>query len=338
VSLTYGDAGDIEARCAAAVASDLELAHRRTPMEVRQPEGFTDLHLRSLHCSTGFTLVPYWSWLDPLREMSPLFAMAFATDFIVGGSHADWAYDRAEGAASFSRLFERNNQYGIDIDTVKRLLRPGVFDSAIPTVTESLRHIYNAYGGHGSQRAWWFDLHHRVRHYTGTFPWQLSFASWPVLPSIDRELLAVTGGIPPGVLSDRRVQDEILRRWFPRLAALPLDRNSFDSSPISPSLAYRLMQPVARQFDPLVRAGRRLRYGRRERRIYYRTFDINSPTWVAIRKKAEPHRDRLRDIFDHATLDSLLRPATEHVPHDGIADTFGQKLLLGLCLWASKYL
>jgi asparagine synthase (glutamine-hydrolysing) len=334
-ALTYGNTADIEVQCASAVAHALGLRHTVREMDLAQAESFARLHARVLHCSTGFNLIEYWSCVNPLWELPDIFASAFAMDFVVGGSHVSWGYSRATGTFSFANLFARNNAYGVPLESLRQLLRTDVFEGAVDTVISQLEQTYNNYDGFEAQRAWWFDLHHRVRFYTATFPWQLSFASWPVLPTVDKVLFEVTGGLPPGLLSERGLQDAILTRHFPVLAELPLDRNSFDTTPLSPRLRHHLKTNIAGQFEPLTRPLSRLRSRRRDPRIYYRIFDFNGPAWKAVRRIAEPNRERLYAFFKKDALDRYLPHADDDVKmEDGIISSSGRKLMVGLALWA----
>src|SRR3546814_20211301 len=66
-----------------------------------------------------------------------------------------------------------------------------------------------------SQRAWGFAMHHRQRLVIGNPPGVLSFGAWPIMPAIDKRVLKVVGGLPAGVLTERRAQDDMIRSNFP---------------------------------------------------------------------------------------------------------------------------
>ena len=339
MALTFGSKDDIELQCAIAVAQALHLEHRTQEMSIDQYDLYAERHARLLHCSTSFNFIEYWSWLEGLQALPPYFASAFIMDFIIGGSHVGWVYSKATHTVSFDNLFRRNNAYGIEANTLRQLLRPEIFGRLTDDVIQRVRDIYEAYPGLESQRAWCFDLHHRVRFYTATLPWQFSFASWPVMPSIDRELLEVTGGIPPGVLSERRVQDEIIKTYFPTLAELPVDRNSYNTEPLTPRLRHRIRDNLRGRIEPLTRPLADRRRLERERRIYYRVFDFNGPAWKVARRQAEPHRGKLHGLLNKEVLDRYLPPPDVDLKMaDGLIDPSGRKLLIGLCLWAARYL
>ena len=150
-------------------------------------------------------------------------------------------------------------------------------------------------------------------------------------------MLSVVGGLPAGVLAERRTEDEIIRKRFPTLAELPLDRNGPNTTPLSPRLRSQLQAGLRKRVAPVTRWLRRP--AGPERRYYYRIYDFNSPAWRTARRQAEPHREKLHALFDRKVLDELLPPpeADAHLPH-GIADASSRKLLVGLCLWAGAYL
>src|SRR5690606_18176023 len=90
---------------------------------------------------------------------------------------------------------------------------------------------------------------------------------------------------------------------------LPLDRNSYDTEPLSPRVRYLVARYIGDRLAPVTRIASR--FGRRdhgERRFYYRLYDFNGPGWRAIRRLAEPHRDKLAALVDRARLDAYLPP------------------------------
>ena len=338
IALTFGDPSDIEMQCATAVARALRLEHHAPQMVLDGYDLFSELHAKWLHCCTGFNCIEYWSWLEGLQTLPPYFAAAIGMDFIIGGSHVEWAYSTTTRAMSFANLFVRHNAYAIKESQLRQLAKPQVFGTLVDDVIGRLHTTYNEYSDSEAQRAWCFEMHHRLRFYTGTLPWQFSFASWPIMPSIDREILEITGGIPPGVLSGRLVEDAIIRKHFPALARLPVDRNDYNRTPLEPRLRWRIADSLSARIEPLRNISRKL-LRREDRRIYFRVFDFNGPAWKMARRQAEPHRVKLHDLFDRNVLDSILPGPDEDLRvRDGIIDYSGPKLLVGLCLWAARYL
>jgi len=150
-------------------------------------------------------------------------------------------------------------------------------------------------------------------------------------------LLDAIASVPLDTVAARAAQDRILRERFPRLARLPLDRNDFDTEPLLPSLLrHRMNQRIVAARRLASRVG--LTTGERERRYYYRTYDINAHGWRGVRVAAEPHRDALAGIVD---MDELRRwlpsPSFHIVQRDSIHDGFRVKTLLGLMLWAAEH-
>jgi hypothetical protein len=102
-------------------------------------------------------------------------------------------------------------------------------------------------------------------------------------------------------------RDELLRSRFPHLARLPLDRNSWNTTPLLPTHAGRLRRAVARAAAPfttrLQRAASRV-----ERRYYHRVYDFNGPGWQKVRRLAEPHREHLSPWFRMDRLHAYVPP------------------------------
>jgi asparagine synthase (glutamine-hydrolysing) len=339
VAMTFGDRDDIEMQCATGVAKALRLEHHTPAMRLEGYDLLAELHAKWLHCCTGFNCIEYWSWLEDLQTLPPFFSIAFIMDYVLGGSHFDWGYSGKTKEMSFANYFARVNAYGIPVRQLRLLLKSEIFGGLVDDVVGRLKNTYDGYSDIEAQRIWCFGLHHRIRFYTATLPWQFSFASWPIMPIVDKEVFKVTSGIPAGVLSERLVEDEIIRRHFPVLAELPVDRNNYDTTPINPRLRWRIEDNLLARIAPLTRRFFGARHHGPDRRIYYRVFDFNGPAWRMARRQAEPHRHRLYGLFDKQVFDSILPPpdADVKVP-DGIIDFSGKKLLVGLLLWAGKYL
>jgi asparagine synthase (glutamine-hydrolysing) len=274
----------------------------------------------------GFSSVHTWGAVEPLRDLPTRFVCGYLRE-ICEGEASRFIHDPfIDGAWK---------QRGIDPPTLQRLLRPGVFSGEIERAGQKMRAAFIGGCTIAEQRPWRFSLSHEGRAHAGGVPWRLSFGSWPVLPILDRTVLAVMASLPPSSLGNRRAQDDILRRRFPDLARLPLDRNSHDTLPLLPSVSERIRHRVWRAAEPL----RRRMPPPIERRYYHRMYDMNGPGWQAVRRLAEPHRERLADLFDMGELSKLVPPPGEPVVvRNTIGDTYGRKLLVGLMIWSGDHI
>jgi asparagine synthase (glutamine-hydrolysing) len=323
-ALTLGATTDHEVGCATAVARALGCAHYVTDLYESDFTGGAIRQARWEQLATGFSTIHMWGAIAPLQELPPR---------VVCGHLRDRELEPSPVA--FEELLRGARHRGMKAGTLRRLLRVDVFDDLVGHLECRLREVYESGSTVESQRPWRFYLAHGSRSHAGGVPWRLSFGSWPVLPILDRKVLEVISALPDSSLASRRAQDEILRRRFPDLARLPLDRNTDDTLPLVPSVAQRIRHRVKDAVEPI----RRRMPRKLERRYYHRIYDINGPGWRAIRRLAEPHRERLADLFDMDVLRELLPPpdiriAVEHT----IRDTFGTKMLIGLMLWSADHL
>jgi asparagine synthase (glutamine-hydrolysing) len=339
VAFTLGDSDDVEMQCAKAVARTLHLEQHAAQVHLDRDVLCPELHARWLHCNSGFNSSEYWYCHEDLRQVPPFIATGCVMGSIIGGALVGAAYSEATRKSSFDNVFPKNNRQAIELPRLRKLLRPELFGTLVDGVVQDIRRTYESYSDLESQRSFCFDIHHRQRFQTGALAWQFSFGSWPVNPVVDKEVLGVMGGIAPGVLAEKRLHDEIFRNHFQALAELPLDRNGYDTTPISPRLRYRIKTSLLNRLGPTVRMIRHREWPGRERRFYYRLLDFNGPAWKMARRRAEPHRSKLYALFDKDTLDALLPPPeADFVAADGIADGSPRRLLVGLCLWAGANL
>jgi asparagine synthase (glutamine-hydrolysing) len=334
-ALTLGERGDFEVECAAPVAAALGTMHDIASVADTEYPGAADIQANQEHLIGGFSNVFMWGLVEPLRRLPPNVVTGYLTDSILTGKSV------TPGLHDFDIVLPRLVHLALAPEQLARLLRPDVFGSAIEETVERLRAAWNNTAPPEQQRAWRFQIAHSERCHVGAIPWRLSFGSWPVLPVLDRRVLDTVGALPAPSLANRRAQDAILRARFPRLARLPhVAANGDVVDPLLPSLGTR----VARIADRLTRGVRRqttarAHAGERDRRFNYRMYDFNSPGWRAIRRRAEPARERLAGLFDMDELRAFLPPpdATLDLSHP-IFDSVGRKLVVGFMLWAREHL
>jgi asparagine synthase (glutamine-hydrolysing) len=266
-----------------------------------------------------------WGVIAPLRELPP----RVVSGYLWGIRDVD------PMPAEFEELVRGSKLHGIPAATLGRLLRPELFDEMIGTLEARMKEVYEETSEVESQRPWRFVLDYNWRIHAGGVPWKMSFGSWPVLPILDREVLEAVFTLPHETLANRRAQHETIRRRAPDLARLPLDRNTHNTLPIDPLPWHWMRHGIRMALGPI----RGRIPGGTERRYYHRIYDINNPGWHAVRRIAEPHRDRLADLFDMDVLRELL-PAPDRkieVEHK-IRDSYGTKQLIGLMLWSADHL
>lgn len=333
-ALTLGNDDDFEMRCAMSVARALAIDHHKAPVPLEDEN--VSLHVKWLHCSSGFSGVSYWHCDKILRPLGALLVNGYTLDAVVGGSQITWAYSREAGNLSFPHFFARANAHAVSALQLRKLLKRDIWADLQDEAIDHLRAVYESPSSYESQRASHFAMYHRQRFHMGNPPWALSFGAWPILPAIDKRLLKFSGGLPAAAVAERRAEDDILRLRYPKLAELPLDRNSSDTSPLSPRIRYTLGRDVISKVESLKRL---FPHRERERRFYVRLYDFNGPMWKAARRQAEPHRKKLWTLFDKDVLaDVLPAPDADVRKDNSIVDTHGMKILVGLCLWSAEYL
>ena len=145
--------------------------------------------------------------------------------------------------------------------------------------------------------------------------------------------------MPASSIAERRVEKELLCTRFRRLAVLPLDHNSYDVEPLRPRIRRQVARHLYLRLKRLQLLSDAEKDKKGERRYYYRIFDFNGPGWTAVRRRAEPYRDRALHLFRRDALETLLPPPDVPVQfRDGIADASGLKSLLGFLLWSKDHL
>lgn len=320
-AVTLGRERDYDAGCAAAVARTLAFDHVRVDVPEDRLAEWAPLQVRWEHLSSGFSNVHTWAAVPSMRNLA---------------SHCVSGYLREVrevplGSGGFEGWIDGPHGHGIAPSRLRALLRREV-RGLVDEVVDELRAAWDRSSADPDDRAWRFLLRHGWRAHPGGVMWRFSLGSWPVLPLLDREMLRLMASIPPPTLANRRAQDALLRRRFPRLARLPLDRNGHDTIPLEATRLRRIANPFLVRFR---RARTRLGPRLADRRYYHRVYDLETDGWRAVRERAEPGRPALARVFDPRALDRLLPPPPEPLGLEHpIRDGFVPKLVLGLMLWA----
>ena len=334
-SFTLGVMSDHDARLARTVAASLSLdAHF---FEVPEHD-FSDcarLAARWEHSQNGFSSLYHWKLIEPLARFGSLVANGLVMDAVVGGSHILWAYDPVRRTMSFESFWRRLNRHGLPAATVRDIAKSAEMRDAVHWVQEEAEALFNSQGDTVAHRAFAFDLRYRQRFHVARGAWATSFGSWPVMPILDRDLLAVAGGIPAASLGDRRCESALLMRVFPRLARIPLDRNGQPEA-LLPRFRHQIVRHLR---TSVVRFGGRAvqsALSPREPRRYVRIYDVNNAAWRTIRQQAEPFRDMLHEWFDAERLANCWPGPRVTAPAvDKIVDSAAMKNLIGLALCLS---
>jgi len=339
-ALTIGQATDLEAECARCVAKELGFRQQFSKVNCEAFGEGALLQAKWMHLNHSFALVHDWPLLKPIKRLPSPVVMGFMLDCVINARSIEQSFDPEVQAPTFRKMFAILNCFAFQPEVVRRLVRTAELKDLVDATLGRIRRIYNSYSDYEFQRVWAFCLNHRSRFLAGCAPWDFSFAGTSITPAVDRRLVTLGAGLPAASLAERRLQKESCIQRLPDLAALPLDRNTYNAEPLKPRLRYLLRQYLQRKINRLVgRRGAQSAGQGLERRYYYRLFDFENPGWKAVRRLAESHREAVEDLLDRRVLDELLPSPDVRIPvRNPIAETEGLKTLVGLILWAKDHL
>ncbi|MPY87956.1 MAG: hypothetical protein GEU99_08550 [Luteitalea sp.] len=338
-AVTLGVPNDFEMQCARAVAARCGFSQQVAEIDPRSYPDLAQLQSRWEHGLNGFANVGAWGLRPILEDINaPLLMTGYVMGAILGGAHIPWAFGGSPEERGFPKMWRWVRRWGLANEAIVRLIRPDVLGSTLHDITEETRDAYRSYATRESRRAWIFDLHHRERFHVGRNLWLLGFSTWPSAPALNRAVLSAAASVPAALLCDRWLQREICVRKFRRLAELPLDRNSGNTSPlVEPPYSYSTR--IARHFTYPIRRTvcylqSRLNPGH-ERRRYYRVYDYNNSGWQAVRELAEEGLAHTSAILNPTVAREVVgRPDARLKVNDLIMDTAGAKALVGFLLWS----
>ncbi|MGD2071805.1 MAG: hypothetical protein PVI57_24280, partial [Gemmatimonadota bacterium] len=261
-----------------------------------------------------------------------LVASGYLLEVALGGAHVSWSRS-GEGRPGANAFLEAIAHHAIPAERLRSLLRPAhrdVVDEMWATVLADFR----AAGEDDWTRTQRHIYHHLGRFHAGAVPWRASFGAWPVLPVLDRELLALGGALPLSTVSDRRAQDELLKTRYRPLARAPLERPAGERTPLLPGVPRHAWSKAAHHLPFL----RRLSPERRLVSLSWRLYDPDGPSWREARRMAEPSREKILDLFEPQALGGYVPPPDVDLAlADPVADGYGPRHLIGLMLWAGEH-
>jgi asparagine synthase (glutamine-hydrolysing) len=329
---SFGSPRDIEVQCAGAVARSLGLPHKILPVHMERFVEYAEAECKWRHLANGFSGLMLH---EPVPEPQTMQAMlsGYTMEAVIGGdSMSDAGEDPAR--MSFGQLFRKINRWGLRVDTVKRLLAKSYETAVVDDVMSELEQTYRDAATHDFQRAWLFDQRHRERCHTSVVLGLHGRRPWPTVAYVDSEMVDLMAGMPYEQVKHRRMQFDLLKRRFPALARLPLDRNAFNMRPVVSRYGRVVNHALNKPRELYYRWTRHIV----ERRFYYRTMAFDSSGWNAVRSAAEAHRSNAQRVLDAAALAEVLpRPGETFSVADGIIDVSKMKLLTGFLFWSARY-
>lgn len=331
--LTFGRHEDLDAHCAIQVARELQLPQTLTDV---RPEDYATHALSSVNweqLSGGLYALPMgWNLCvrPPAAEMDRMIC-GLTLDAVIGGP-------KQVAAAGHGMPFERLRvgRLGYSQEQLARLIGAPELSRACDDVRAELVDAYVASESTDALREWRMNLAHRHRFAVGACAWRYSLFAWPVMPALDRGLIALARRLPYAVVRDRQVQTRMLVTRFPELARLELDRNYLDTVPLigtKRSVWFNFRRRAVK-----VRRRCQVWLGR-DPRFYVRTMDFNSPGWRVVRSLADEARGAASTLFRPDAIARVLPPAGTTVRRleDPIVQSTPLKNTLGLMLWMRQH-
>ncbi|MBD2464471.1 hypothetical protein H6G89_26040 [Oscillatoria sp. FACHB-1407] len=334
VALTFGRSSDLEMKCATPVARALGFPHHTRETDLNRYPELAQTSVKWSHLANGFNIV-FDSSPETVQQLGSRIVTGFIFDVLMGKAPRYLLF--AKGGSFEPFLRKEVNVSGIAPELLGTLLRQEVFGDALQETLDRLQQRYQGYSDLESRRALIFKLQHRQRFHVGSGAWQFSFNAWPTVPVLDRRLLETMTSLPDETLHGRKIQNRLICDRFPQLAQLPLDRNCHDTKPLQPTPLRQRLEPFFQLQRRYWGLQRRLGY---DRRYYYRVLDSNNVAWRAIRRQAEPYRERVQHLLHRDVLDRLLpKPDVRlQFQRDAILESSATKTLLGFLLWSADHL
>lgn len=301
--ITFGDNADNEMICARKVADEIGATHVAAPPGEKASD--SEQLARWEHLAAGFCGLYEWGYQKELSKTADRVMVGHLLDRVLGGIQVGAAYDAKSRSMGVDHVMAYATSWGMEPDQLKALLPDGKAH-LVDEVLAELNDYYVSLSDAEHVRAWIFDLHHRQRFHVGGVLWPTTFGAWPVVPVLDRELISCCVSMPASTIADRRAQLSLMTTFFPRLAALPLDRNSADTLPETPSFSDYLRRSIDYRLDRAKKIMARVTGSVPANPIFYRRiYDFESPRWLKIREVTESNRSLLYAHLNGSQVDAI---------------------------------
>jgi asparagine synthase (glutamine-hydrolysing) len=334
-TVTLGMASDFDASCARSVAQALGVPNRLDEVPFQSYADLAALHLRAEEVLGHFAGVHNWGMGSVLGSGDGSVMTGHMLGHIAGGVDLGWAGASGSEGLSEAAFWGTVERHAIGIARLQLLIRDAGLKAAVEEIGLEIRGRFQRSADRLEDRVREYVLGHWARHHPGATPWRLSFASWPSIPALDAEVLAAAASLAAPYARKRELQDAILRRHHPVLAPVPLVRSSGSQEPVEPDLRWRLAAAARRVGERLGVVGPEPRDQWLARDRYRRIYDLDNEGWVAIRRRAEPFRERLLHLFHATALRDFLPPPDQPLRLERpIDEGYGRKCMLGLMLLA----
>jgi asparagine synthase (glutamine-hydrolysing) len=349
VAITEGLNTDNEMKSAKQVAETLGFKHVQFRVDYTKYPRYANLTTTWQHLSEGFTSVSFWGFCRQVRDIAPRIVTGFSADGILG-TLVDWSLTDRGRISSFNTLFRKINAEAFRSSVLRKLLKKECSDDLISKILCRIKETHDRIQGLEFQRTWGWGLNQRIRFHDLSGIWPLSFGAWPVLPFADHKILEAAGGFPIESLVNRRVERELLRTKFPKLAKLALAGPTINAVPAVQGSRHRAQQQIygATGIWRLGNLGQirnqLIIRVRGERRYWPRQSHFDSPGWRIIRKTAEPYVELTTQLLCKEALNELMPSAgsgylqvRRMMRNAGLTDTTSLKIILGLALWSRNH-
>jgi hypothetical protein len=326
-ALTWGRPTDLEAMCARSLAHICGWDHRILDIKPEHQRQSADFAVNYEHVSGwgGSLTGTVWSRLDKIEGLPPRVVTGLLMDSVICGH-----YRFIKGSGSFENFLEHEQEYGgLSLEQIQLLLKSEDTEAIYNKILAKLRKSYQAISDIPEYRVFaGILLRNRIR--LGIHLWRMSFTAWPRVVVLDQKLLSISCQLPLKTTSRRKAQKDVIRTYFPYLAKIPVDGNSFNYSYLTQNAIPKQIRIInsLRRFTWKVQ--KKLGW---ERRYYYRLYNINSPPLKELRRKLRKSLSQNK-CFDLKELDYYLPSSDEVIfTKDAIQESKGMLIILNLLLW-----
>lgn len=333
-AVSVGNRSDNELRYALKVSAAMGWPHRHQDAEFDQWPNLARDQLRLESLQGPLASLEIGTQRKLLLERGAPFLSGYFGDPVVGDGQIRAALSEKTGQFEFDDLYRKMNAYGFSAEESMGMLATPEGGEVLSGVEDAMRQEWSRIEGLPFQKAWLFPMTNRVRLHIGSLIWRLSLGAWPLLPYLDRSLLDALASMPLGAFRDRRIQAHLIRREFPKLATLPLDRNAHAPDYLVRTRYRKFVTALPSVADVSWRLHQWLQRGQ-ERRYYVRIFDFNNPGWKLVRQEADTKRNQVSGILKVDAVNQLLPLADVDIKLSAkpVVEASKTKTLAGLVLW-----
>ena len=245
-AFTYGPENWVESIYAKKVADTLDIPWRRIDMGSGYLADYTKQWSEWFGSGMHFHGMYQMPYLENTKDVKRPIMTGFIGDVFAGEQIQKLGKDEGTALDCMLRHESMWDKQGVE------LLMGDLGRGVIEAVECEYQRSYDDCGGEHYQKMWLVLMRSRMKGFTSYQPLMYDYFQGVSTPFMNRKMAKFTLGLPRVLLEGRRLQAEMIRRYFPEMAQIP---GTYANFPYQESGKYLMKRRIAEKLPRVLRIG-----------------------------------------------------------------------------------